>query len=62
MKLQTRQNVSQDRHSAGTGVAEAEVVSGLPDAEFRQIEKVHKDTGGGNQLVRVEAEENMAEE
>ena len=60
--FEARQSVSHDRHSARMGFAEAEVIPGFLDTEFGQIEKVHKDTGGGNQLIRVEAKENVTEE
>ena len=36
-----------------------EVVSGLPDVEFTQIQKVDKDARGDAQFIRTKAETNV---
>ena len=57
--LQAGFHFGDDVHSAWGDIAKTKVVSGLPDVEFTQIQKVNKDTRGDAQFVRTEAEANV---
>lgn len=60
MESQTRLYPSDHRSSARTNSTETEVIPGMPDKIFTEVQQIHKDPWGDNQLIRAEAEENMS--
>ena len=59
MESQTRLYPSDHRSSARTNSTETEVIAGMPDKIFTEVQQIHKDPWGDNQLIRAEAEKNM---
>ena len=57
--LQASFHFGDDVHSAWGNVPKTEVVSGLLDVEFTQVQKVDKDARGDAQFVRTKAETNV---
>ena len=57
--LQASLHFGDDVHSAWGNITKTEVVSGLPDVEFTQVQKVDKDARGDAQFVRTKAETNV---
>ena len=58
--LQASPHFGDDVHSARGNITETEIVPGLPDVEFTQVQQVDKDTRGDAQFVRTKAEANVA--
>ena len=57
--LQASLHFGDDVHSAWGNVPKTEVVSGLLDVEFTQVQKIDKDARGDAQFVRTKAETNV---
>ena len=53
--LQASFHFGDDVHSAWGNVPKTEVVSGLLDVEFTQVQKVDKDARGDAQFIRTKA-------
>ena len=57
--LQASFHFGDDVHSAWGNVPKTEVVSGLLDVEFTQVQKVDKDARGDAQFVQTKAKTNL---
>ena len=57
--LQASLHFGDDVHSAWGNITKTEIVPGLPDVEFTQVQKVDKDARGDAQFVRTKAETNV---
>ena len=57
--LQASLHFGDDIHSAWGNITKTEVVSGLPDVEFTQVQKVDKDARGDAQFVQTKAKTNL---